>query len=209
MKRKATNDAAPSPPALKSEATSDRFDEEEYATLRRHYFDPVVVENVQLGGGRVLRRQTRPPRIECASPGFRALRGEICALEKAGEHARIWHLLRQLRAWEERPPSLGGALPPCLRGTSDDDGAQEVIDVSDEHQIIDVDSFITDVLLVDVRAVKPDPDAPTSGEAASSRTVRRLAPVPFAALGVHVKDEPVEGDGAVSCEFERFFEKCE
>ena len=114
-KRKATSDITPI--ALKQEATIDRFDEEEYATLRRHYFDPVVVENVQLAGGRVLRRQTRPPRIEGASPGFHALCGQICALEKAGEHARIWHLLRQLRAWEERPPSLGGALPACLRGT--------------------------------------------------------------------------------------------
>ena len=87
-KRKATNDAAPIATALKREATSDRFEEEEYATLRRHYFEPVVVENAELAGGRRLRRQTRPPRIEGASPGFRALRVEIAALETAGERAR-------------------------------------------------------------------------------------------------------------------------
>ena len=51
--------------ALKREGTgNDAFDQREYDDLRIHYFEPVVQHNVRLPGGRVLRKQTSPPRID-------------------------------------------------------------------------------------------------------------------------------------------------
>ena len=50
------------------------FDQADYDALLKHYYEPIVQHNVELPGGRTLRRQTSPPRIEQDSPGFKALR---------------------------------------------------------------------------------------------------------------------------------------
>ena len=65
------------PPTIKPE-----FDQADYDELRKHYFERVVQHNVELPGGRVLRKQTSPPRIEQDSRGFRELRKTIKGLEK-------------------------------------------------------------------------------------------------------------------------------
>ena len=125
-------------------------DEADYQNLRRHYFDRVVVRNVELPGGRVLREQSRPPRIEQTTPGFVKLRARVRALEKVGDHDEVYRLLRQLREWERRPPSLGGALPACMRseaGGASNDDVCEVIVIADNDQIIDADQFVLEVLL--------------------------------------------------------------
>ena len=127
--------------------------EPEYGELRKHFFDPVVVHNPELPNGQQLRRQVRPPRIEQASVGFRALRARIKALQRRAAHGEIHRLLKELRQWEIRPPSLGGAQPACLRGDDENGGSSgavvEVIDLSGDD-CIDVDSYIIDVLLLKV-----------------------------------------------------------
>ena len=139
---------------LKTEAD---FNEKEYAELRRHYMEPVVTSNAELAMCQRLRRQTRPPRIEQDGPGWRELRKRVRTLEKVQAHEEIHRLLKQLRDWELCPPSLGGRMPEALSG-----GAgmcrevAEVIDISDETVIIDVDTYILEVLIV--REVKPDPE---------------------------------------------------
>ena len=168
--------------------------EADFADLRRHYFDPIVLCNVELPGGRVLREQTRPPRIDQQTPGFRALKACVRVLEKAGDRDEVFRLLRQLRDWERRPPSLGGALPACLRGEGGASAdVSEVIAIADDDaQIIDADQFVREVLLVRVTAptIKPDPDADPDADAADGtrRVAEIAAPVPFE-LGA-IKPEP-------------------
>ena len=152
------------------------FDEREYCELRKHYFDPVVQHNVKLPGGRTLRKTTSPPRIEQKGRGYDALRKEIAELDKKKDVVAVWHLLRQLRAWEMRPPSLGGA---ALAGNSDAE-VTETIDLTKEVNAIDADTYIIDVLLTKVVQIKRDPDG---GEV----RVSRAAPQP---LPKSVKTEP-------------------
>ena len=122
------------PVSVKKEADA-AFDSAELEELRRHYYDPVVVENAKLPGGRVIRRQTRPPRIKRVGCGYDALRERIAELEKKGDDAAVYNLLRQLRAFELRPPSLGGAE---LTGDAaqDDPEAHEVTTSSNLVQYI-------------------------------------------------------------------------
>ena len=166
--------------ALKQEGTGNvAFDQREYDELRIHYFEPVVQHNVQLPGGRVLRKQTSPPRIDQKGRGYDALRKQIAELEKKKDKVGVWHLLRQLRAWEMRPPSLGGT---ALTGGAAQDGVNEVIDLSVENHAMDVDEFICDVLLTKVVKVKTDPDG-------DEHEVRLAAPAPFPK---RIKIEPGE-----------------
>ena len=166
--------------ALKREGTgNDAFDQREYDELRIHYFEPVVQHNVRLPGGRVLRKQTSPPRIDQKGRGYDALRKQIAELEKKKDKIGVWHLLRQLRAWEMRPPSLGGT---ALTGGAAQDGVNEVIDLSVETHAMDVDEFICDVLLTKVVKVKTDPDG-------NEHEVRLAAPAPFPK---RIKIEPGE-----------------
>lgn len=171
------------PPTIKPE-----FDQADYDELRKHYFERVVQHNVELPGGRVLRKQTSPPRIEQDSRGFRELRKTIKGLEKDKDHNQIYSLLRELRTWEERPPTLGGALPSFMRGDSTEE-VTEAIDLTVEVYTIDVDTYIIDTLLVGVMTPKPDPDG-------GMRMVPVSEPAPFAVADVAVKPEPVEADAA-------------
>ena len=156
--------------------------EPEYGELRKHFFDPVVVHDPELPNGQQLRRQVRPPRIEQASVGFRALRARIKALERRGAHGEIHRLLKELRQWEIRPPSLGGAQPACLRGDDENGGSSgavvEVIDLSGDGggvAYVDVDSYIIDVLLLKV----------VKSEAATARSA-----APAATHGVKAEPSP-------------------
>ena len=126
---------------LKSEVVM--FDEEEYAELMRHYLEPVVVQNAELAMGQRLRRQTRPPRIQQAGPGWLELRKRVEALRKQGAHEEIHRLLLQLREWELRPPGFGGLMPAALSTRKHDvSEVHEVIDISDEAVIVDVETYI-------------------------------------------------------------------
>ena len=135
------------------------FDQAEYDALVKYYYEPIVQHNVELPGGRTLRRQTSPPRIEQDSPGFKTLRKTIEGLKKSNAPVdQIYQLLRELNALQMRPPSLGGVLPSWQRGSTEESAVTEVIDLSAEDVVVDVDTYIIDVLLVGVLRPKPDPD---------------------------------------------------
>ena len=159
-------------PKDESGARNTFFDQAEYdALLRKHYFDPVVQHNVQLPGGRVLRRTTTsPPRHRAGRPRLRrAADGAEKKLAKAKTDVGASHLPRRPRARETRPPCSGrrGVAGGGRRGRRD-----EVIDLSAEENAIDVDAFVCDALPTKVVAVKTDPDGGTV-------KVTRAAPLPF------------------------------
>ena len=109
----ASNTASASPrllAAVKSES-SETFDEQEYRVLQEHFFEPVVARNVELPNGQVLRRQTKPPRMNQPTAGFIKLRKAIAGLEKSGHRAEILRLLRQLRAPGRLTHRLWAASP--------------------------------------------------------------------------------------------------
>jgi Leucine-rich repeat (LRR) protein len=178
------------------EATEPIFNQAEYDMLRKHYFGSVEVFNVELPGGRTLRKQTKPPRIEQKSRGFKALRKRIKSLEKQNDHMSIVRLLRQLQQWEMCPPSLsGGVLPAALRGEdslTNESQVQQEIDLTDDDLIVDVDSFICEVLLVSVTTVKL--------EDGQQKRTKITAPAPFilpvkqeVAPGIFVTATPTAG----------------
>ena len=137
------------------------FDQADYDALLKYYYEPIVQHNVELPGGRTLRRQTSPPRIEQDTLGFNALRKTINGLKKSSapdSHNKIYQLLRELNAWQTRPPSLGGSLPSWQRGLAEESAVTETVDLTAEETVIDVDTYIIDVLLVGVLQPKPDPD---------------------------------------------------
>ena len=81
------------------------------ALLRKHYFDPVVQHNVQLPGGRVLRRTTTSlPRIEQEGRGSDALRTELKKNSRKPRPTSARRISRGGRARGRRArPALGGA----------------------------------------------------------------------------------------------------
>ena len=123
--------------------------------------------------------QTLRPQRDQKWGSFRALRTRIKALERRGAHGEIHRLLKELRQWEIRPPSLGGAQPACLRGDDGGGGGGsagtvvEVIDLSGDDggvAYVDVDSYIIDVLLLKV--VKSEAATARSAAPAASHAVK-------------------------------------
>jgi hypothetical protein len=98
------------------------------------------------------------------------LRKRIRQLGKQGACEEMISLLHGLREWELRPPALGGSVPNALRTAgADTSGVTEVIDISDDATIIDVDSYIIEMLLVKV--VKADPGGSAAPAASISMQV--------------------------------------
>ena len=125
------------------------FDEETYALLRKRFLEKRVYTNEELPMGRVLRRKVLPPLIDTDQPGFKRLKSKIKELEKTDSHAEICKLLEQLRDWQV----YNRGIPQCLRDGSSD--TPEIYDLTAEDpEIINVDKYILEVLLVKV--VKPD-----------------------------------------------------
>ena len=179
---------------MAAQTVKTEFDQADYDALLKYYYEPIVQHNVELPGGRTLRRQTSPPRIEQDSLGFTALRKTIDGLKKSSapdSHNKIYQLLRELNAWQTRPPSLGGSLPSWQRGSAEESAVTETIDLTAEETVIDVDAYIIDVLLVGVLQPKPDPDG------GAPRMVAVSEPAPF------VKRE-ADGDEQSSAETEAY-----
>ncbi|GMI39885.1 hypothetical protein TeGR_g9470 [Tetraparma gracilis] len=146
-------------PAVKTEpppAPTPVFCEEEYADLQKRYFAKRIFRGVRLAGGQTLRKQTRDAIIDQDHPGFKALKKEIEKLRREGDREEIFRLLKGLAAWEMDP------VRNCVPGTKRAAGGGYVAEVIDmtkgDPEVIDVDTFILEVLLMKV--VKADPDAP-------------------------------------------------
>ena len=145
----------------------DVFDQQDYDILRTHYLKPKVRQNEEIPSGMQLRRRYAPAVIDGKTEGYKELKRQIQKLEKDNDDKEIYRLLKGLRRFEvERTP-----ISSFIRGDNgdDDDGddeVKEILDLTgipDDNDVIDVDSFIIDFLLVEV--IKPDPDAvpPSSG----------------------------------------------
>ncbi|KAL7552079.1 hypothetical protein ACHAWF_015295 [Thalassiosira exigua] len=128
-------------------------DEEEYASLRRRYLMPRVREKAALAGSITLRRRTRGRVIDQRSPGFQLLKVKVDALLRKSEHSEVYRLLRQLRKWETNQLRV----PTSLQDTDDrgGGGGADVLDLTEDDggesvkHCLDVDHYITDVLLAD------------------------------------------------------------
>mmetsp|Transcript_5701 Transcript_5701/g.12043 ORF Transcript_5701/g.12043 Transcript_5701/m.12043 type:complete len:161 (-) Transcript_5701:72-554(-) len=137
------------------EQTSE-FDPADYEALCKRYLQKYSKKNVQLPGGQFIRRKEYQAPINCNTPGHKALKKEIQKLQKLGKRgeARIYSLLKGLRDWEMKPRNQP------FPGSRSDGDVDEIIDLTtneEEKEIVDVDAFILNVLLVNV--VKRDPDA--------------------------------------------------
>jgi hypothetical protein len=85
----------------------EEFDAEEYTELRRHCFEPAVVRNFELPGSRILRCQTRPPRVG----RFPELKGRIRGLTWSDDQS-----LASVRLLKRR--NAGTAGGEAWQGTS-------------------------------------------------------------------------------------------
>lgn len=147
--------AAAMPEAVASAAVDEfPFNDAEYAELRKHYLEKRVRHDAELPNGFRLRKQTVSAAIEANTPGYIALRKEIDHLEKEDNHEQVYRLLKRLATWEQKRAGPFPIVGRRRRSNSRDDDVIEVVDLTsddnDNHEIINVDTFILDVLLVKV-----------------------------------------------------------
>mmetsp|Transcript_26188 Transcript_26188/g.56211 ORF Transcript_26188/g.56211 Transcript_26188/m.56211 type:complete len:1361 (-) Transcript_26188:477-4559(-) len=137
-----------------SNSTACNYDEDDYATLHQRYLMPRIRQKVALAGGITLRRQCRGRVIDQKTRGFRMLRSKVDALLKKRNHGEVYRLLCQLRSWELDPRRVPAAFQD---GSNRDDDVTEILDLTKGEEdgsgntCIDVDEYITDVLLVKVK----------------------------------------------------------
>ncbi|KAL7543162.1 hypothetical protein ACHAXR_012463, partial [Thalassiosira sp. AJA248-18] len=129
------------------------YDEGDYASLHQRYLMPRIREKAELAGGITLRRQCKARVIDQKTRGFRLLKSKVDALLRKKDHGEVYRLLCQLRNWELDPQRVPAVFQD--RSSGDDDVA-EVLDLTTEedrsgNHCIDVDEYITDVLLVGVK----------------------------------------------------------
>jgi hypothetical protein len=168
-------------------AAKEPFDQAEYERLRKHYFEPVVVRDEELPNGVRLRKQTKQPRIQGKSRGFEQLRKRINVLEKQKDHREFFRLLCALKQWEITPPSLGGTAHPAdaMAGKTGEDAGKDdpvvmyEIDLTDDALVLDVDTYICDVLLMNVLSSK------VKIEEGQPKHIKLLQPATF----VNIKQE--------------------
>ena len=142
------------PEAVKSStgAKPTGYDKADYEILKQRYLMPRVREKAELANGITLRRQFRDRLIDQKTPGFKLLKTKVDSLLKKNYHAEVYRLLCQLRDWELNPERTPAAFH---EGNRCDGDVEEVLDLTKEDDgpgkhCIDVDEYITDVLLVDV-----------------------------------------------------------
>jgi hypothetical protein len=145
------------------------LDPGDYEELQKRYLLPRERKDEELPGSMRLHRQQKPPLIDVMcrwSDGYKKLKKQIQTLQKKKKHTEIYRLLRQLRDYEihnqARPPE-------CLRslGETTTSDVQEVVDLTaDDEEVIDVDKYILDVLLVNIVKADPDGIAETTNETA-------------------------------------------
>ena len=127
------------------------FSEREYEALRQRYLEKRkrTGEDAALPGGMRLRQKTAQPAIRNGTPGYTALEKRIDALDKVKDEREIFRLLYTLSEWEK---SVNRPFPFVSDEDDKDDEEKpvEVIDLSDDQDVVDVDSYILGVLLVNV-----------------------------------------------------------
>jgi len=172
----------------------------EYTALRKRYLEPIVATNTELPMSGTLRRQTKPAFIDDKSKAVKALKARIKELERSNDHVAIYNLLKQIKDWQM---SCGGAAPPAMRlhvsAVSGD--IAETVDLSEAepaHVTVDLERWITDVLLIAV--VKSDPDAAAAWQERTAvvkqENLGEQAPQIHASVKREADDEPQLQDNA-------------
>lgn len=168
--RKRVSQDKPQPDTVTSKRPTveeESYDEDDYKSLHERYLMPRIREKVELPGGRMLRRQCKGRMIDQKnSKGFRMLRIKVDSLLKKNRHDEVYRLLCQLRNWELDPRRIPSVFKDC-----GDEAVKEVLDLTKEEEedgsgntCIDVDDFITDVLLPShTPSSNSLPECPTSG----------------------------------------------
>lgn len=152
-------------PDIVSSSQQTKFDEIQYRQLRKRFLESRVDLNEELPSGQRLRKKNYSALIDRDLPGFRTLKVKINQLERFDNHEEIYRLLLQLKDWQ-----IHNRLAPCLRTNANEREVSETIDLSNisEPEIIDIDTYILDVLLVKI--VKADPDGAAAEVVESGRS---------------------------------------
>ena len=118
-------------------------DEADYTKLRQHYFESYIESDAPClhgtSGALLRHKRKRLPRIESDSAGYKVLRQKVKQLKKTGSHGEIYNLLRQLWTFEQSLVARGLPLPFALRESGTQKDIAEVVDITDDNEIIDVD----------------------------------------------------------------------
>jgi hypothetical protein len=155
MPRSARPDIIPSAAATAApEEEPSSFSETEYQTLRQRYLEKRTRTGMDaaLPSGIHLRRKTVQPAICIDTPGYKALKKQIDGLERKDDHEEIFRLLSTLSEWEK---SVNRPFPFVVAHNNgldqdDDEKPVEILDLTDDQVVIDIDTYILDVLLVKV-----------------------------------------------------------
>lgn len=79
------------------------FTQDEYDVLWAWAYQPRVQLNFELPDGRIIRKQTRPARIDCRAPGYEELKRQIKQHVKEKAYSAIHNLLSRLKDHETYP----------------------------------------------------------------------------------------------------------
>jgi len=128
----------------------DKIDEARYAELRRHYCEAYEEHDAPTlagtSGARLRHKRKCRARIESDS-GYKALHKMIKQLDRISNHAEVYRLLSLLYEYEVHLAPRGIARPAALGGGAPADEVAEVVDlIGEENDIINVDTYILDVL---------------------------------------------------------------
>jgi hypothetical protein len=127
-----------------------------------------VSESLSQGpSGARLRQKTVQPAILNNTPGYKALKKQIHGLERKQDHQEIFRLLFTLSEWQK---SVNRPFP-FLGEDEDDDDEEKPVEIigltADDQEVIDVDTYILEVLLVKVIKAEPMDDEHTSNTTAA------------------------------------------
>ena len=147
----ATPDATPERDETEVKHDIDKIDEARYAELRRHYCEAYEEHDAPTlagtSGARLRHKRKCRARIESDSAGYKALHKMIKQLDRISNHAEVYRLLSLLYEYEVHLAPRGIARPAALGGGAPADEVAEVVDlIGEENDIINVDTYILDVL---------------------------------------------------------------
>ena len=172
MTKSARPDIIPSATAPEDGPSS--FSVTEYQALRQRYLEKRVRtgRDAALPDGIRLRRKIVQPAILNDTPGYKALKKQIHGLERRKDHQEIFRLLYTLSEWQK---SVNRPFP-FVGDESDDDQEKpvELIDLTDDQEVIDVDAYILGVLLVKVvKAESMDDERSSDTEDAPTPVIKQ------------------------------------
>ena len=126
------------------------MDEMDYSRLRQYYCEPWVESDAPVlgnSGTKLRHKRKRVPRIEANTKGWKRLSMKLKELDRAGNQVEAYKLLRQLHDWEVRNVVRGLPMPGFMDNQSEVQMV-DAIDLTNELEPVDLDTFILEVLFV-------------------------------------------------------------